>query len=60
LFEAGCAGTGTPSDAVTVVCPSAGPTEPFAGPRSPWGARLARAVHTAVHAGSVAWLARGD
>jgi adenosylcobinamide amidohydrolase len=60
LLEVGFAGTGTPSDAVTVVGPSTGPIELFAGPRSPWGARVARAVHAAVYAGSLAWLARGD
>lgn len=62
LAEAGVPGTGTPSDAVTVVCPAgagpagagsagAGPSEPFGGPRSEWGARVARAVHRAVAAG---------
>ncbi|HVU91580.1 MAG TPA: adenosylcobinamide amidohydrolase [Jatrophihabitans sp.] len=51
LFEAGVPGTGTASDAVTVVCPVAGPAEEFAGPRSVWGARLARAVHAAVRDG---------
>jgi adenosylcobinamide hydrolase len=51
LFEAGVPGTGTASDAVAVVCPAAGPAEPFGGPRSVWGARLARAVHGAVQAG---------
>jgi adenosylcobinamide amidohydrolase len=48
LVEAGVPGTGTASDAVTVACPPDGPAEPFAGPRSVWGARLARAVHQAV------------
>jgi adenosylcobinamide hydrolase len=52
LLEAGIPGTGTASDAVTVVCPATGPAEPFAGPRSTWGARLARAVHAAVFAGA--------
>jgi adenosylcobinamide hydrolase len=52
LFAAGVPGTGTASDAVTVVCPAAGPTEAFAGPRSTWGARLARAVHEAVRTGA--------
>jgi adenosylcobinamide amidohydrolase len=51
LFEAGVPGTGTASDAVTVVCPLAGAAEEFAGPRSAWGARLARTVHAAVLAG---------
>lgn len=48
LFEHGVPGTGTASDAVCVVCPPAGPAEPFAGPRSEWGARIARATHRAV------------
>jgi adenosylcobinamide hydrolase len=48
LLAARIDGTGTPSDAVTIVCPADGPREPFAGPRSTWGARLARAVHRAV------------
>lgn len=48
LFEAGVPGTGTASDAVVVLWPPLVPAEPFAGPRSPWGARIARAVHTAV------------
>ena len=52
LFEAGVPGTGTASDAVAIACPAAGDTEPFAGPRSEWGARLARAVHAAVLAGA--------
>jgi adenosylcobinamide amidohydrolase len=51
LLEAGVPGTGTASDAVTIVCPRGGPAEPFGGPRSVWGARLARAVHDAVRAG---------
>ena len=51
LFERGVPGTGTASDAVCILCPVDGPAEPFAGPRSPWGSRLARAVHTAVAKG---------
>ena len=51
LLERGVPGTGTASDAVCVVCPPGGPDEPFAGPRSVWGARLARATHGAVLAG---------
>lgn len=47
--------TGTASDAVCIVCPGAGTAEQFAGPRSPVGARLARAVHAAVSAGVAAW-----
>lgn len=51
LLGAGVPGTGTASDAVTIVWPSdpmSHQAEPFAGPRSRWGARLARAVHQAV------------
>lgn len=52
LLEAGVDGTGTATDAVVVVWPSsAAPTERFAGPRSPWGQRIAHAVHAAVRAG---------
>jgi adenosylcobinamide amidohydrolase len=48
LWDAGVAGTGTPSDAVAVLCAPSGPAETFGGPRSRWGSRLARAVHRAV------------
>jgi adenosylcobinamide hydrolase len=51
LLEAGVPGTGTASDAVVVACRADGVVEQFAGPRSAWGARLARAVHSAVLAG---------
>ncbi|MFN3218579.1 MAG: adenosylcobinamide amidohydrolase [Acidimicrobiales bacterium] len=61
LLEAGVPGTGTASDAVVVCWPSASghsgvadrgrEPEAFAGPRSEWGARLARATHAAVVAG---------
>lgn len=51
LLEAGVPGTGTASDAICVVCPLDGSTESFAGPRSVWGARLARATHRCVAAG---------
>ncbi|HLT68858.1 MAG TPA: adenosylcobinamide amidohydrolase, partial [Acidimicrobiales bacterium] len=57
LLEAAVPGTGTASDAVVVCCPPGG-TEPFGGPRSPWGARLARAVHAAVAEGTARFLAR--
>jgi adenosylcobinamide hydrolase len=50
LFEAAVPGTGTASDAVAVCCPPGG-SELYGGPRSAWGARLARAVHGAVAAG---------
>ncbi|WP_075901148.1 adenosylcobinamide amidohydrolase [Actinomadura sp. CNU-125] len=57
LLEAGFPCTGTASDAVCVAVPEAGTPEPFAGPRSVWGSRLARAVHEAVHAGAVGYAA---
>ncbi|KAA6210578.1 adenosylcobinamide amidohydrolase [Streptomyces filamentosus] len=53
LLDAGHDCSGTPTDAVCVLAPAprpGGPAEPFAGPRSLWGARLARAVHRAVGA----------
>ncbi|MFD3336964.1 adenosylcobinamide amidohydrolase [Streptomyces sp. NPDC058700] len=49
LVELGADASGTPTDAVCVAAPSpaGNAAEPFAGPRSLWGARLARAVHRA-------------
>lgn len=52
LRDAGLDATGTPTDAVCIACPAAGREELYGGPRSRWGAPLARAVHTAVLAGS--------
>jgi adenosylcobinamide amidohydrolase len=57
LLDAGVAGTGTATDAIVVACPPGVPGEPFGGPRSRWGARVARAVHAAVHAGATSWAA---
>ncbi|WSQ55576.1 adenosylcobinamide amidohydrolase [Streptomyces sp. NBC_01218] len=56
LLDAGLDCSGTPTDAVCVAVPGAGAqgAEPFAGPRSRWGARLARAVHAAVLDGALA------
>ncbi|MFB6396582.1 adenosylcobinamide amidohydrolase [Polymorphospora lycopeni] len=51
LWEIGVEATGTATDAVTVLCPSDGPAEPYGGPRSRWGAPLARAAHHAVRVG---------
>lgn len=52
LWEAGVPGTGTATDALCVLSPGRpGPPEPFAGPRSRWGLRLAVATHRAVTAG---------
>ncbi|MFJ8085731.1 adenosylcobinamide amidohydrolase [Streptomyces sp. NPDC096205] len=53
LLDAGYDCSGTPTDAVCVAAriPQVGEeTVAFAGPRSLWGARLARAVHGAVRA----------
>lgn len=51
LREAEVPGTGTASDAVTLLCPAAGPAEKFGGVRSAWGSRLAIATHAAVRQG---------
>jgi adenosylcobinamide amidohydrolase len=62
IWEAGVTATGTASDALCVHCPTgdgdpgAGAPEPYAGPRSVWGARIARAVHAAVLTGARRWL----
>ncbi|GAA2382111.1 adenosylcobinamide amidohydrolase [Nonomuraea africana] len=58
LVEAGFPGTGTASDAVCVAVPLSGPEEIFGGPRSPYGARIARAVHAAVRQGALSWRPR--
>jgi len=57
VLEAGFGGTGTATDAVCVAAPVAagGAAEDFAGPRSAWGARIARAVHAAVLAGATGY-----
>ena len=52
IGDAGLEATGTPTDAVCVLCPADGPADAFCGPRSRWGAPVARAVHAAVFAGS--------
>jgi adenosylcobinamide hydrolase len=52
LLEAGVDGTGTASDAVCVAAVDGGGVEPYGGPRSRWGAPLARAVHRAVLRGA--------
>jgi adenosylcobinamide amidohydrolase len=53
VLEAGFRATGTASDAICVAAPVAGEPAEFAGPRSRWGARIARAVHSAVHTGAL-------
>lgn len=60
LPDAGFRASGTASDAICVAAPAAGEPEDFAGPRSLWGARVARAVHSAVHAGAVCSPAQAD
>ncbi|QXJ26971.1 adenosylcobinamide amidohydrolase [Actinomadura graeca] len=57
LLEAGYPCTGTASDAVCVAALADGEEEPFGGPRSTWGSRMARAVHAAVHAGALGYTA---
>ncbi|MEU2763923.1 adenosylcobinamide amidohydrolase [Streptomyces sp. NPDC007094] len=54
LLDAGLDCSGTPTDAVCVAAPEPGADggASFAGPRSLWGARIARAVHGAVLAGA--------
>jgi adenosylcobinamide amidohydrolase len=56
LLDAAVPGTGTASDAACVCCPThqrGQEAETFGGPRSAWGARLARAAYRAVTAGIV-------
>ena len=61
VLDAGFAGTGTATDAVCVAASTeSGKEEEFTGPRSLWGARIARAVHAAVLAGAVRYAATLD
>ncbi|WP_240810300.1 adenosylcobinamide amidohydrolase [Actinomadura sp. WMMA1423] len=60
LLEAGFPCTGTASDAICVAAGTSGTPEVFAGPRSTWGSRIARAVHAAVRAGALDYAARLD
>jgi len=48
LRDLGLAATGTATDAVCIACAPDGVATAFGGPRSEWGARIARAVHAAV------------
>jgi adenosylcobinamide amidohydrolase len=48
LWDKGLDATGTATDAVCIACPDDGPMHAFGGPRSVWGARVARALHSAV------------
>ena len=54
LLHCGVDGTGTASDAAAVLCAADGTAEQFGGPRSSWGARIARAVYDATSAGIAA------
>jgi adenosylcobinamide hydrolase len=64
LADLGLAATGTATDALVIVCPPAGPASRYGGPRSDWGAPLARAAHRAVLTGGAAaavpWSDRHD
>jgi adenosylcobinamide hydrolase len=51
MWDLGYRATGTATDAVCILCPDEGRSHAFGGPRSVWGARLARAVYSAVMAG---------
>lgn len=55
LADAAIPGTGTASDAVTVLCPAQGAAEPFGGPRSAYGASVARAMYAALRRGIEEW-----
>jgi adenosylcobinamide amidohydrolase len=58
LWAYGVEATGTATDATCVASVGNGRPEPYGGPRSTWGARLARAVYAAVGEGTAAWLGR--
>jgi len=58
VLDAGFPGTGTATDTICIASPDATPGEDFAGPRSVWGARIARAVHAAVSDGAAGYAAR--
>ncbi|MFI5893526.1 adenosylcobinamide amidohydrolase [Actinoplanes sp. NPDC051513] len=51
IRDLGLAATGTATDAVCVLCPPEGDEASYGGPRSQWGAPLARAAYRAVLAG---------
>ncbi len=59
LRELGLAATGTATDAVCVLCPLEGPVAAYAGPRSGWGAPLARVAHQTVLDGGAVNLSGG-
>jgi adenosylcobinamide amidohydrolase len=58
VLDAGFAGTGTATDAICIAAPTGTRREEeFTGPRSVWGARIARAVHAAVRTGAIGYAA---
>lgn len=60
LADCGIAATGTATDALVLACPvpvRSADAEPYGGPRSRVGAKLARAVYAAVGEGARRWLA---
>ncbi|WP_433367325.1 adenosylcobinamide amidohydrolase [Actinoplanes sp. CA-142083] len=57
IRDLGLAATGTATDAVCVVCPPEGDAAEYGGPRSTWGARVARAAYRAVLKGGAVNLA---
>ncbi|GLW32768.1 adenosylcobinamide amidohydrolase [Actinoplanes regularis] len=59
LAELGLAATGTATDAICVLCPVDGPPAAYGGPRSLWGAPMARAVFEAVRDGGAVNLSTG-
>jgi adenosylcobinamide amidohydrolase len=59
LWDIGVAATGTSTDSVSILCAADGPEAPYGGPRSEWGAPLARAVHAAVRSGGGTGLGSG-
>jgi adenosylcobinamide hydrolase len=64
LTDLGLAATGTATDAVAIVCRPDGPVSRYGGPRSDWGAPLARVAHRVVLIGGAAavvpWSDRHD
>ena len=61
VLDAGFAATGTATDAICIAAPvDTSRDEGFTGPRSVWGARIARAVHAAVRAGAVGYVTALD
>ncbi len=59
LAELGLSATGTATDAICVLCPATGDPAAYGGPRSRWGAPMARAVLSAVRSGGATNLTTG-